>query len=203
MEDQSEPLAPELVDERLIRISDSDRKRVIDHLQVATRDGRLDLDEFQERAKLAYAARYETDLAPLTADLPAFTTEASVSATKPKRRWLLSVMGGAERRGRWDPGDHTIAISIMGGQDLDLTQVVATEVSITAFTLMGGTEIIVPKGATVDLSGFIVMGATENSTQGPGDSPMRVRIRSYGAMGGLEVRHLKPKEEAKRRAQDG
>lgn len=62
----------------------------------------------------------------------------------------------------------------------------ATEVSIIAFTLMGGTEIIVPDGATVDMSGFMVFGASSNDTNAPGNSPMRVQITAFGAMGACE-----------------
>lgn len=192
-----EPVQGELVDGVPIRISDDDRNRVIDQLQLATRDGRLELAEFEDRARQVYDARFTADLVPLTADLPAPITEATFS-TKPRRRWLLQLMGGNDVGGDWDPGDQTFCITVMGGQDIDLTEVAATEVTIFAFTCMGAIDIIVPNGATVDMSGLIVFGGSENKARRTGNSPMRVRVRSFGAMGACSVRNLKPKEEAKR-----
>ncbi|TQS46371.1 DUF1707 SHOCT-like domain-containing protein [Cryptosporangium phraense] len=54
-----------------IRVGDAERQAVVARLQRALDEGRLDLHEFDERAAVAYAARTEADLVPLTADLPA------------------------------------------------------------------------------------------------------------------------------------
>ncbi|WP_219417428.1 DUF1707 SHOCT-like domain-containing protein [Pseudonocardia nigra] len=54
-----------------LRVSDADREAVADRLRQAAADGRLTLDESDERQQLAYAARTRDDLVPLTADLPA------------------------------------------------------------------------------------------------------------------------------------
>ena len=57
--------------DRLIRASDQERESVVDVLRDAYADGRLTLDEFDERTSAAYAARTWADLRELTADLPA------------------------------------------------------------------------------------------------------------------------------------
>lgn len=54
-----------------IRVSDADREVVADRLRAAAAEGRLTLDEADERQSLAYAARTADDLAVLTTDLPA------------------------------------------------------------------------------------------------------------------------------------
>ena len=54
-----------------VRASDADRNDVVDRLQHALGEGRLDLAETEERVTAAYAARYRSDLPPLLADLPA------------------------------------------------------------------------------------------------------------------------------------
>lgn len=54
-----------------IRASDQERNAVIEHLQSAYMEGRLDVTEYQERLDAAMHARTRGDLAPLTADLPA------------------------------------------------------------------------------------------------------------------------------------
>ena len=54
-----------------IRASDADRERTVEALRDHTAAGRLDLDEFAERAAAVYAARTLNELAQTTADLPA------------------------------------------------------------------------------------------------------------------------------------
>jgi hypothetical protein len=56
--------------DRPVRASDGERQSVVDVLRDAYTDGRLSLDEFEERMSAAYAARTWTDLRELTADLP-------------------------------------------------------------------------------------------------------------------------------------
>lgn len=53
-----------------MRASDADRARVADVLHRHTADGRLTLDEFDQRAAAAYAAQRIGELDVLTADLP-------------------------------------------------------------------------------------------------------------------------------------
>jgi hypothetical protein len=53
-----------------MRISDADRSEVIDILQRATAEGRLDLDELDARVAGALAARTWSDVDPLIEDLP-------------------------------------------------------------------------------------------------------------------------------------
>jgi hypothetical protein len=54
-----------------IRASDSDRESVAEILREAYTDGRLDLEEFDERTTAVYAARTWGQLRELTRDLPA------------------------------------------------------------------------------------------------------------------------------------
>jgi hypothetical protein len=53
-----------------IRVSDADRAATVSRLQSALVEGRLDLDETEERVGAAFAARYDEDLQVLVADLP-------------------------------------------------------------------------------------------------------------------------------------
>jgi hypothetical protein len=56
-------------DPSLMRISDADRQRVADVLRDAAGEGRIDLDELEERLELAWGAKTYADLVPITADL--------------------------------------------------------------------------------------------------------------------------------------
>lgn len=60
-----------MADRRLIRASDEERENVVAILREHTAQGRLTLDEFDERMNAAYAAKTWEDLRPLTMDLPA------------------------------------------------------------------------------------------------------------------------------------
>ncbi len=53
-----------------VRAADADRERVAELLRRAHDEGRLDLDEFDERVTAAWAARTYGDLDALTVDLP-------------------------------------------------------------------------------------------------------------------------------------
>ena len=58
-----DPQPPEL------RASDADREATVERLRVAALEGRLDSLELDERMSAAYAARFCSDLARLTADV--------------------------------------------------------------------------------------------------------------------------------------
>ena len=113
------------------------------------------------------------------------------------RRTTLALFSGVDKQGAWQPGRPQLAITAFGGTSLNLVDVEADEVYLNLFTIFGGAEIVVPRGATVDLDGLIVFGAIDNQVvryEGYGRSNMRVQIRSYGAFGGCEVRTPTEKE---------
>jgi hypothetical protein len=67
-----------------IRASDDDRQRTVAALERHTGAGRLTLDEFAERARLAHDARTLDELAAVVHDLP-----AEAAAEERPRRDLL------------------------------------------------------------------------------------------------------------------
>lgn len=56
--------------EHVMRASDSDREHTVEALRGQFAEGRLTLEEFDERTSAAYAAKTWTDLRKLTSDLP-------------------------------------------------------------------------------------------------------------------------------------
>ena len=54
----------------MLRISDEDRHKVAEVLRQAAGEGRIDLDELDERLEATYAAKTYGELVPITADLP-------------------------------------------------------------------------------------------------------------------------------------
>jgi Domain of unknown function (DUF1707)/Domain of unknown function (DUF4190) len=80
-----------------LRASDADREATVSRLHKAATEGRLDADELEERLTAAYAAKFCTDLAQLTADVtpparhPAHPSGAPVFVSRPRRTNGLAV----------------------------------------------------------------------------------------------------------------
>ena len=69
--------------DRPIRASDKERESVVDVLRDAYTDGRLTLEEFEQRTSAAYASKTWSDLRELTGDLP---VEPVLGADLPQRQ---------------------------------------------------------------------------------------------------------------------
>lgn len=173
-----------------VRASDADRERTVELLRSQSVEGRLTLEEFAERMALAYEAKTQDELEQLTRDLPAEATATPARRRKPTR-WIVSVMGGVNRRGRFRLGAHTYAVSIMGGMNVDLRQaeLEEPEVAITVVSIMGGANIVVPEGVDVELTGIAIMGGKSYrpGKQPPPPGAPLVRVRVLSVMGGVSV----------------
>jgi hypothetical protein len=179
-----------------VRVSDREREDAVSRLRSAAGEGRLTFEELAERTELAYAARTDAELARIAEDLPATAAPSrrveSAAAGDERTDWVLAVMGGAERKGRWRVRNRTQAVALMGGVELDLRQaeLPVGDVEITAWAIMGGVDVRVPDGVRVEMGGFALMGG--NTSRGPADAPPpgapTVRVRAYSIMGGVNVR---------------
>jgi hypothetical protein len=187
-----------------LRVSDADREATVVRLREAGGEGRLTLEELAERVERADAARTRGDLDALTADLPATASAAATLApdsARKERRWVVAVMGGEQRKGRWRPSRRTNAIAVMGGVDIDLREAeLADGAEILAIPVMGAVTVIVPEGVSVEMSGFALMGGNS----GPDDkvlplpnSPV-VRVRAFSLMGGVVVERKKARRRSRR-----
>src|SRR4051794_11948220 len=91
-----------------LRISDDDRHKVAELLRVAAGEGRLDIEELEQRLESAYAAKTYGDLFPLTADLPV-ASSAPAPVPPPTGPLLpavrydssIAIMGSTSRTGVW------------------------------------------------------------------------------------------------------
>ena len=172
-----------------LRVSDADREAVVARLRQAGGEGRLTFEELAERVERAVAARTSSELDAVTADLP--PARPGAGGPRKERGWVISVMGGAERKGRWRPARSTNVVALMGGAALDLrhAEIEGGEIVINAFSIMGGIEVIAPEGVDVELSGFALMGGNsgpKDAAPVPPGAPI-VRVRAYSLMGGVGV----------------
>ena len=109
------------VPEGELRVSDSDRDATLQVLSQQAAEGRLTLDELEERASQALGAKTRADLATVTRDLPAGPGPAPAPASrKPPVRWFVAIMGGSRRRGRFRTASQLNSLAIMGGDEIDL-----------------------------------------------------------------------------------
>jgi len=190
-------------DPQQLRISDADRHRVAEVLREAAGEGRIDLDELDERLEATYAARTYADLVPITVDLPTVPTthlpSRPAAATPspvvagPAEERHLAILSGIDRKGVWVVPQHLTVFAFMGGADLDLRQAqfAAREVTITVNAIMGGADIKVNPHTHVIVEGTGIMGGYSGpSGQTPAEldenSPV-VRIRGFALMGGVSV----------------
>lgn len=191
-----------------MRVSDADRHKVADVLRDAAAEGRLDMDELEERIEATYAARTYADLVPITVDLPAHrddtaasrrtTTPVPYDPHAPSPGSSIAVMGGVTRKGVWTVGERHTAFSAMAGVDLDLRQAqfTARETTIYANCVMGAVDVYVNERTRVIVDGVGVMGAFEQGRDKvepafDDDSPV-VRITGLALMGAVTVTRKGP-----------
>jgi hypothetical protein len=195
-----------------LRAPDADRERTAEVLRQAAGDGRLTMDELDERLNTTYAARTHRELERLTADVVVRDARAPATGTPrmPVRqgegtKWLISVMSGHDRKGRWLVGPRTHVINVMGGSDLDLNdaELAGQTVEMTVFSLMGGASIRVPEGLNVEVSDFAFMGGNDatlgDERPDPGGPTLRLKLISI--MGGSDVKRGRKLSRAERRRQ--
>jgi hypothetical protein len=194
---QPAPAGPaQPVPEGELRVSDSERDAALQLLSGQAAEGRLTLDELEERAGRALTARTRADLAMITRDLPAEAGPAASPPRKPPVRWFVAIMGGSRRRGRFRAGSQLNSLAIMGGDEIDLrdAEIDGTGLTMNLYAIMGGSTIYLPDSVDVELSGFSIMGGSEErgSDTAPRPGAPVVRIRTFSLMGGNTIWRLPP-----------
>ncbi|OIJ68244.1 DUF1707 SHOCT-like domain-containing protein [Streptomyces mangrovisoli] len=133
-----------------LRASHADRDRVVDVLRVAAGDGLLDADELDERVEAALSARTLSELAPLTADLPAVRTGDAAAKDVVRIEQIHS--SAIVRTGRWVvPRTMELAVTYCA-VTLDFTDAVITHDTLRIDVAMVGKTLtlITPPGVEVD-----------------------------------------------------
>lgn len=183
---------------RGIRISDADRERAAAYLQQALAEGRITLDELEDRLSVVYAARYEADLLPPFADLPggpAVPEPARRAAPAPgsdRTLMLRSGMGSLRRAGSWTVPSRIRVQSAMGSVVLDFCDTTLPPTVDVRLELGGGSaRLLLPDGATADVDGMLSGMGTVRSKVTPTPVPGRPHFHVHGrsVMGSVVVRH--------------
>jgi len=221
----SVPARPAVTGPLSLRISDAERHQVAELLRDAAGDGRLTMDELDERLETVYRAKTYAELVPVAADLPGardrlpmaatadFETQSTVSRAPARQlgrpgshtsSGAVAIFGGADRSGVWTVSEKFTALAVMGGVSLDFRDAVFTAAETTVFAncLMGGIDITVPDDIVVRVAGVPFMGGFDGpkggSTRddlGP-DAPVLL-IKGVAIMGGVDVKIKARKSKGK------
>jgi hypothetical protein len=193
------------------------RQVTIDALCEHFANDAIPVEEFERRVDAAHKASSVEGLKELLRDLPGGNLPVPASgspAPAPRPRpgvaasvhqkengFVVAVLGGAVRKGRWTPARRNFAMAVMGGAELDFREATlppgVTEVQV--FTVMGGVEIIVPPGVNVESHGIGIMGGFEHKAEdGAYDMNAPVlRIAGLAVMGGVDISVRHPGESAR------
>ncbi len=196
-----------------LRASDADREQAAELLRRAAGDGRLTVDELDDRLAEAFAARTRAALELLVADvvpggdgMPVGAPGASLPVLPGEgaTKWLISIMSGHDRRGHWRVGPKVINFNFWGGSEIDFNDAVlsAQHTEIRIISIMGGADVYVPEGLDVQVSQFALMGGNDvrlgRGRPLPGGPTVHLRL--FSLMGGSDVKRGRKLTRKERRA---
>ncbi|MFI1765111.1 DUF1707 domain-containing protein [Streptomyces sp. NPDC020800] len=179
-----------------LRASDADREQVVEILRDATGDGRLTAEEHDERVEAALKARFVSELAALTRDLPNSPVEQhtpSAGAPQPKdvveinQRW-----GTLQRSGSWVV-PRRLDIRMHGGDvKLDFTEAAISHdvLDIDVDLGIGGNLILIVRPGVAVTTGELTVGVGEVKNRQPAadaETPVELRVNVTGRVRGGDV----------------
>ena len=184
----------------VVRASDADREAVVARLQTAVGEGRIDLDEFGQRAEAAYQAATRAELDLLVADLPVDAQPPVQIVGQRPQEEVTSVFG-----------DITLAVTaappkragtVFGDVRIDLRglRTGADRLDLYLSTVFGDIDVIVAEGVDAELHGRTVFGDRKVQLAPVprlAGTPLVV-VRARAIFGDLRLRSLAPGESASR-----
>jgi hypothetical protein len=183
-----------------VRASDADRDRVVDALRDAAADGRLTVDEFDQRMEAALSSRTLGELAPLTADLgfgplvPAGPARPGAAPGPVKDVIRIDQRGGSvQRADRWMVPRRLDLRAAWCDVTLDFTDAVITHDTLRIdLNMRGGSLVLVTRpGVVVDADALRVRYTDVGLYPGPDPgAPVVLRVSLAGRMryGRIETR---------------
>ncbi len=157
----------------------------MEQLRDAAAEGRIDLDELDERLERALTAKTYAELDALTADLPRPPAPADLPSLEVKG----GLQGASRGPGRWDVPAHVIARGGLGGVKLDFSRAECRlpEVTVEAYGEAAGVTIVVPDGWAADTGALDpgIGGLKDTTTPDrlPGTPDPRHRLGRHGGRG--------------------
>jgi hypothetical protein len=193
--DDASPAGPPVV-----RASDADREAVVSRLQTAVGEGRIDLDEFGQRAEAAYAGVTRAELDPLVADLPANAPRPVEIVGQRSPEELSSTFGDVTLTVVTSPPRRVG--TVFGDIRIDLRGLRTGDdrVDLHLSTVFGDIDVIVAEGVDAELHGRTVLGDRKVQlapVQRLPGTPLVV-VNAKAIFGDLRLRSLAPGDSPSR-----
>jgi hypothetical protein len=187
-----------------VRASDADREATVTRLQTAVGEGRIDLDEFGQRASAAYAAATTAELDQLLADLPAPATEVpavgEIVGERPPSGPVFSVFGDVKLTATTSVPQRVG--TLFGDVKIDLRglRTSAPTVELYLTTVFGDVQVVVSEGVAAENGGWTVFGdrRTELAPVPRLPGTPHVVVRGWSVFGDRKLRSLAPGESPSR-----
>ncbi|MEU3850873.1 DUF1707 domain-containing protein [Streptomyces sp. NPDC029554] len=160
-----------------VRASHADRDRIVEVLRVAAGDGRLTLEELDERLEAALSARTVGELAVLTSDLP-----ETVGGTGFEEVMRIEQVGSSTGRAdAWVVPRRLEIRSAWGEVTLDFTDAVITHDSldIDLDLRAGALKLVTRPGIVVDTTGLVTNYSAIKERR-VAEAPVVLRVRITG-----------------------
>ncbi|MDT0389004.1 DUF1707 domain-containing protein [Streptomyces sp. DSM 41921] len=160
-----------------VRASHADRDRIVEVLRVAAGDGRLTLEELDERLEAALSARTVGELAVLTSDLP--ETAGGPGFEEVMR--IEQVGSSTGRADAWVVPRRLEIRSAWGEVTLDFTDAVITHDSldIDLDLRAGALKLVTRPGIVVDTTGLVTNYSAIKERR-VAEAPVVLRVRITG-----------------------
>jgi len=178
-----------------LRASDADREAVAQVLRDAAADGRLGMDEIDDRLSATFAARTFGDLDRVTWDLVAAKPPAAAVPAHGSTDGLLrltAVVDDVKRSGRWHAPERIVATAQIGSVKLDFSDAVLAGpvIEVVAWANVGSVTLLVPEGWRVDVDGVSGgIGSVKNKTIPPTAGTPTIKVTGRATVGDVVVRH--------------
>ncbi len=110
-----------------------------------------------------------------------------------EREDVVALLGGSQTKSRSEHFQHANVSAVLGGATLDLRDAhLEPGASVDALALFGGTDVIVPPGTRVTISGLPIFGGYDDKTRRDGELPAdapALKVSATAIFGGVSVKN--------------
>jgi hypothetical protein len=176
------------------RAADADREAVAERLRVAAGEGRIDLEELDDRLGQAYGARTYGQLRALVADLPvqSVSERGPDALAEPETLVLKTTAPNVRQSGRWVVPQRITAETTSGIITIDFTQATCAhrEVAVEAVSKTGWIRLILPPGwaARIDPSSTNTSHIRNKAAETPDPGAPTLIVTGHPVMGYIRIR---------------
>ena len=107
----------------------------------------------------------------------------------------IAIFSGAKLGDKaWRPDARVSSVAVFGASSIDFRTAEFKEdtVNVTAFSLLGATQVIVPEGVRVNLSGFSLFGLkrskVKDTGKGAADATREINVNAVSILSVFQVR---------------